>query len=124
MVALFINVFCLALRRREVGKNVCARTVNDSTDAGVVERTRQTAIGRNRIYVVCLGGEPMPIGSYVKVSALPGTAMVEEGWYVWKIKDYATHQVISTKRPCGQAHLRFSESQSFPFCGGTAAKPT
>src|SRR5919198_2074414 len=72
--------------------------------------------------VLCLGGEPMPIGSYVKVRALPGTAMVEEGRYVWKIKDYATHQVISTKRPCGQAHLRFSESQSFPFCGGIGHK--
>ena len=36
-------------RHREVGKDVSAGTVNDSTDAGVVERARQTPIGRTRI---------------------------------------------------------------------------
>ena len=45
--------------------------------------------------------------------------------YEWAIKDYETDQVISTKRSCGQAYLRLSESQPFlPFCGRTEVRPT
>jgi hypothetical protein len=93
-------------RHREVGKDVSAGAASHSIDAGVAERTRQTPIDRNKIYLCWTSrGEMSGVAAKVKRDSCECRAKT---CLCRAIKSW-----VNTERPCGQTRLSLSESQFF-----------